>query len=70
MMFAQLLRAQIPKAQKIQSSHQSFFALLRPSHVKAACKTLFKLAPGATAALAAISAPVGGVTDEIEIVGK
>ncbi len=31
---------------------------------------LVKLTPGAMAALAAISAPVGGVTDEIEIVGK
>jgi len=39
----QILRAQIPKALKIQSSRQSFFALLGSAHEKGACKMLVKL---------------------------
>jgi len=39
----QLLRAQIPKAQKGQSSCQSFLALLRSARAKAARKMLMKL---------------------------
>jgi len=41
----QLLQAHIPKAQKIHSSHQSFFALLGSGRAKAACKTLVKSTP-------------------------
>ncbi len=44
--YAKLLRVQIPKAQNIQSSHQSFFALLGSVCLKAGSKTLVKSTPG------------------------
>jgi hypothetical protein len=44
--YVQLLHMQIPKAQKIQSSCQSLFALLGSAHIKAASKMLVKLTPG------------------------
>jgi len=40
--YEKLLRAQIPKVQKIQPSCQSFFALLGSVRVKAAHKMLMK----------------------------
>jgi len=40
-----LLCTQIPKATKIQSSHQCLFALLGPMHLKAGQKMLMKLTP-------------------------
>jgi len=39
------LRTQIPKAQKILTNHQTFFALLGSARMKALCKMLVKLAP-------------------------
>jgi len=39
------LHAQIPNGQKRQQSHQCRFALLGPTRVKAAHKTLMKLTP-------------------------
>jgi len=42
---AALLLPQIPKAQKIQSSRQSFLCFLGSVLVKAACKMLVKLTP-------------------------
>ncbi len=44
--YEQLLRSKIPKVKKIQSSCQSFFALLGSMSVKAVRKTLVKLTPG------------------------
>jgi hypothetical protein len=41
--YSQLLRTQIPKAQKGKSSHQCLFALMGIEHTKALCKTLVKL---------------------------
>jgi hypothetical protein len=38
--YSKLLSRQIPKAQKLQSSHQCLFALLGPTPVKGACKML------------------------------
>jgi len=46
MFYKQLLLAQIPKVQKIQSSWQYFLVLLGPTRVKSAHKTLAKLTPG------------------------
>jgi len=43
--YQQLLRAQIPKAQKRQSSRQYLFALLGSACKKALCKILVKLSP-------------------------
>jgi len=43
--YLQLLCARIPKAQKIQSSWHSFFALLGSLYVKTAPKMLMKLTP-------------------------
>ena len=43
--YQQLLRVQIPKAQKKTVKLSSFFALLGSSRVKAACRTLVKLTP-------------------------
>ena len=43
--YQQRLHAQIRKAQKIESCHQSFFALLESGFVKAARKMLMKLIP-------------------------
>jgi len=43
MFYEQLLRAQIPNAQKGQSSQQCNLALLGPMSVKAAHKMLMKL---------------------------
>jgi len=43
--YEKLLRAQIPKAQKRQSSSQSVFALLGSVRAKNACRTLVKLTP-------------------------
>jgi len=44
--YEKLLHVQIPKVQKIQSSHQHFFALLGSVHVKSALKILIKLTTG------------------------
>jgi len=44
--YEQLLCMQISKAQKIQSSCQSFFALSGSALIKAACRMLMKLTPG------------------------
>jgi len=44
--YMQLLHAQIPNAQKIQGSCQSFLALLGSAHVKSVGKMLVKSAPG------------------------
>jgi len=46
--YKQLLRAQIPSAQKRQSSQQYRLALLGPTSLKAARKTLVKLIPALT----------------------
>ncbi len=44
--YLQFLQAQIPKAQKRQStSHKCLFALLESAHIKAACKKLVKSTP-------------------------
>ena len=43
--YEQLLRSQIPKAQKRLSSQLAFFALLGSASVKAACRMLVKLTP-------------------------
>jgi len=44
--YEQLLREQIPNAQKRQSSHQCLPGPFGPECVKAACKMLMKLKPG------------------------
>jgi len=44
-LYAQLLRAKIPKAQKRKSSHQCLFALMGSVRVKGAHKMLVKLTP-------------------------
>jgi len=44
--YVQILRSQIPNAQKKQSSWQCCLALLGPTSVKAVCKTLMKLSHG------------------------
>ncbi len=41
--YSQLLRSEIPKAQKGKSSHQCLFALMGAEHAKALCKTLVKM---------------------------
>jgi len=43
--YEQLLHAQVPKAQKIQSSHQSFFALFGSVRVKSVRKMLVQSIP-------------------------
>ncbi len=43
--YSQLLRAQIPKEQKIQENHQSFFSLLGSVCIKASSKLLVKSTP-------------------------
>ncbi len=43
--YAQLLRAQIPKVQKRQSSHQGLYSLLGSGCARVACKMLVKLTP-------------------------
>jgi len=40
--YAKFLHAQIPKAQKRQSSHHCLFALSGSAHIKAALKTFLK----------------------------
>jgi len=50
----QLLGAEIPKAQKRQSSHQYFFVLLGSACIKAACKILVKSNPGLDVLIAKI----------------
>jgi len=47
MFYKQLLRAQIPKAQKRQSGQPCHFTLLGPMSIKAAHKMLMKLTPEA-----------------------
>ena len=49
--YAQLLRSQIPKAQKIQSSCQSLFLLLGSAQVKAVRKMLVKSTPSLSLSL-------------------
>jgi len=49
--YSKLLRLQIPKAQKIQSNHKSFFALLGSEYIKAAHKLLMKLTLEASSSL-------------------
>jgi len=44
--YVQLLRTQIPNAQKRQSSQQCRLALLGPMGVKAVCRMLMKFSPG------------------------
>jgi len=44
--YAQLLRTQNPKVQKLQLNHQYLFTLMVYARIKAACKTLVKLTPG------------------------
>jgi len=43
--YGKLFHADIPNSQKIQSSCQSFFALLRSAHIKSVHKMLVKLTP-------------------------
>ena len=44
--YEQLLRAQIPKAQKKRVKLSSFFAILESAHVKPVRRILVKLTPG------------------------
>jgi len=54
MFYEQLLRAQIPKAQKIQSSCQSFCAFGICTHKSCSYKTLMKLTPAAVVVVAVV----------------